>query len=128
MTKFFKKFKKPYFCPFFVHLPNVWGKKSFPENPTLSSLTLYSFLAPCQNLEKLMTPRKCPDRWNGGQNNRQTLFYRTLLGNTVGPIKQLQKYINHIYNICIKFKNKCLIFETYIHNIKLVNRHWLKNR
>ena len=59
-----------------------------------------------------MTPRKCLDRWNGGQKDRQTLFYKTLLGNIVGPIKQLQIYINHIY-IYIKFRNKCLIFETY---------------
>ena len=29
MTKFFFKFKKPYFWPFLVHFPNFWGKISF---------------------------------------------------------------------------------------------------
>ena len=30
MTKFFFKFKKPYFWSFLAHFPNFWGKKSFP--------------------------------------------------------------------------------------------------
>ena len=29
MTKFFFKFKKPYFWQFLVHFPNFLGKKSF---------------------------------------------------------------------------------------------------
>ena len=29
MTKFFFKFKKPYFWPFLAHFSNFWGKKSF---------------------------------------------------------------------------------------------------
>ena len=29
MTKFFFKFKKPYFWSFLAHFPNFWGKKCF---------------------------------------------------------------------------------------------------
>ena len=42
MTKFFNKFKKPCFDPFLVHFP------------ALLRTTSYGFLAPLENLEKLM--------------------------------------------------------------------------
>ena len=33
-NQFFNKYKKdPVFGLFFVHFPNLWGKKKFPENP-----------------------------------------------------------------------------------------------
>ena len=61
MTKFFNKFKKPCFWPIF---PNFIAEIFFPENPALSCTTLYGFLAPCQNLEKIndKIPRKCPNK------------------------------------------------------------------
>ena len=52
-AKFFNKFKKPSFLPIFGSFP-VSGAKRFPlENPALSRATLYEFLAPWQNLEKI---------------------------------------------------------------------------
>ena len=40
MTKFFFKFKKPYFLPFLAHFPSFWGKKVFPRN----RVTMHNFL------------------------------------------------------------------------------------
>ena len=58
MTKFFNKFKTPYFCSIFDSFPPpiFWArkKKIFPENRALSRKTLFGFLITCQNLEKLM--------------------------------------------------------------------------
>ena len=48
-TKFFNKFKKPYFCPNF---PIFEWKK----NPALSRKTSYGFLKPCQDFEKSKDP------------------------------------------------------------------------
>ena len=53
MTKFFNKFKKPFFGTFLVHFHNIFGKKNFLQNPALSHKTSYGFLARCQNLEKI---------------------------------------------------------------------------
>ena len=88
MTKFSNKLKKPSFCPIF---PIFWAKKIFPKNPALSSTTSHGILAPCQNLEKLMTQfqeNTWTDRtegqteaWKEGQN----LFYRSLPATTGGP-------------------------------------------
>ena len=60
MTKFFFKFKKPYFWSFLAHFPNFGGKKSF----STKSSCYAQRLAPCQNSEKPNDPipRKHPDR------------------------------------------------------------------
>ena len=65
MTKFFNKFKKPYFWSIF---PILGAKNFLLENPALSRTTAYGFLAPCQNLEKNndAIPRKHPDRRKEG--------------------------------------------------------------
>ena len=67
MTKFSNKFKKLCFWSIF---PIFGANKIFLENPALSSTTLYEFLAPCQNLEKVndTIQRKRPDR----QKDRRT--------------------------------------------------------
>ena len=75
---------------FLVHFPNFGGKKIFPENPALSQTTAYGFLAPCQHLQKTddTISRICADRMGGrtkGQNDGQTLFYRTLPATDRGP-------------------------------------------
>ena len=75
MTKFFNKSKKPSFRLIFVHFPNFWDKKIFPENPALSRTTSYGFVEPYQNLEK--TERR---------KDGETLFYKTLLA-TAGGLK-----------------------------------------
>ena len=74
MTKFVNKLKKPFFGPFFVHFPNFWGKKPFPENLALSRTTPNGFLAPCQNLEKNndKIPKKRPDRRKDGRTEGRT--------------------------------------------------------
>ena len=80
MTKFFNKFKNPYFWPNF-------DQNIFPENSALSRTTSYRFLVPWQNLGKTndTIPRKCPDRQKDGQKDGQTLFYRTLPATAGGP-------------------------------------------
>ena len=49
------------------------AKKIFPENPALSHITSYGFLATYQNLEKTKdtNPRKRPDRWKDRQKDRR---------------------------------------------------------
>ena len=72
MTKFFNKFKKFCFWPFF---PILGPRKNFfSENPALLRTTSYSFLAPCQNLEKTndTIPRKQPDRQKDRRKDGQT--------------------------------------------------------
>ena len=82
--------KNPVFGLFLVHFPNFGGKIFFPEN-----LALYGFLPQCQNLEKTNDAilRKCLDRWKDrgmeGWKDKQTLFYRTLLATTGGPLIKL---------------------------------------
>ena len=74
-NQFFNKYKKdPVFGLFFVHFPNLWGKKKFPENPAWPRTTSHGFLAPSQNLEKtyLTIPRKRPDRGKDGRTERRT--------------------------------------------------------
>ena len=77
MTKFFSKLKKTYFWPIF---PIFGAKNFFPENPALLCTTSYWFLPLCKNLEKNnhTITRKHPDRQKDGQNDRKTLFHRTL--------------------------------------------------
>ena len=41
MTKFFFKFKKPYFWPLLAYFPNILGKKGFPEN----RVAMHNFLS-----------------------------------------------------------------------------------
>ena len=88
MTKFFNKFKNPVFGPFSQFLG-----QNFPPTKSGSVTTSYRFLAPCQNFKKLIiqfqenvqTDRRTEgrkDRWKDGQ----TLFHRTLLATTAGPI------------------------------------------
>ena len=58
MTKFSINSKNPIFGLFLVHFPNFGGKKLFPENLSMLHTTSYRFLAPWQNLEKIMTQFK----------------------------------------------------------------------
>ena len=58
MTKFSINSKNPIFGLFLVHFPNFGGKKLFPENLSTLHTTSYRFLAPWQNLEKIMTQFK----------------------------------------------------------------------
>ena len=69
MTKFSNKFKKPCFWPIFG------AKNIFLENPALSRITSYWFLAPCQNLEKFndTIQRKRLDRQTEGQKDGQKI-------------------------------------------------------
>ena len=46
--------KNPVCGPFGVHFPNSGGNFFSPENPALSRTTSYGFLAPWQNLEKII--------------------------------------------------------------------------
>ena len=58
------------FWPIFVHIFPIFGaKKNFLKNLALSCTTSYGFLAPCQNLEKVIDTiqRKCPGRQMEGQ-------------------------------------------------------------
>ena len=87
----FQQIQKTLFLAYFlVHFPNFGGKTFFPEN-----LALYGFLPQCQNLEKTNDAilRKCLDRWKDrgmeGWKDKQTLFYRTLLATTGGPLIKL---------------------------------------
>ena len=84
MTKFFFKFKKPYFWSI---LPILGAKKAFLENPALSRATSYQFLAPCQNLEKTndTIPRKRPD---GRTDGRKQPISKDLSGYRQGSNKQ----------------------------------------
>ena len=64
MTRFFKKFKKPFFDPFLVHFPNFEGKKIFSRK---YGSVMHNFIwvsSISQNLEKTndTIPRKRPDR------------------------------------------------------------------
>ena len=64
MTKFFVKFKKPFFWP----ISSIFvAKKVFSNNPDQSRTTSYGFLAPCRNSKKSndSIPRKDPDRTHG---------------------------------------------------------------
>ena len=65
MTQFSNKFKKPCFRPIFA----IFGAKKILENPVLSRITSYGFLAPCQNLEKVndTIQRKRLDRRKDGR-------------------------------------------------------------
>ena len=90
ISKFFNKLKNPCFRLIFGPFSQFSGKNVFPENPDLSRLTSYRFLALHQNLEKTNDTilRKRPDRRKGeqdGQKDRQTLFYRTYLATARGP-------------------------------------------
>ena len=80
MTKFYNKFKKPFFLPIF---PIFGAKKILLKNLALSHTTSYGFLTPCQNLEKVndTIQRKCLDR----RKDRETLYYRTLPATARGP-------------------------------------------
>ena len=78
--------------------PILEAKIFFLENPALSCTTSYGFLTPCQNFEKVNdTIQKCPDRWKDGlkdgQQDRQTLFYRTLPAIAGGGL--IKKFIGH---------------------------------
>ena len=66
--------KNHVFGPFLVNFCNLGGKKNFPENPALSQVTSYRFLAPCQNLEKTndTIPRKRPEKPKDGRMDRRT--------------------------------------------------------
>ena len=89
--------KNPVFGPFWAPFFKFWGqKKTFLENLALSHTTLNVILAPCQNLEKINAtiPRKHPDR-----QDRQTLFYRTILVTAWGPINDM---IIFNYRLAIK--------------------------
>ena len=69
MTKFFNKFKKPYFCPAFWPIFPILGHfVFFFQKIRLSRVTSDGFLNPCQNLEKTNDPipRKCLDRLTCG--------------------------------------------------------------
>ena len=53
MIKCFNKIRKPCFWSIFGPFSKFWGQnKKFLENPAMSNLTFYGFLATCQNLEK----------------------------------------------------------------------------
>ena len=64
MTKFFVKFKEPFFLAFFQ---NFGAKKVFSNNPDQSRTTSNGFVAPCRNSKKSndSIPRKHPDRTHG---------------------------------------------------------------
>ena len=66
--------KNPVFGSFLAHFPHFWAKKIFMENPALSHITSYGFLAPCQNLEKVndTTQRKRLDRRKDGRREGRT--------------------------------------------------------
>ena len=91
MTQFCNRCKKPCFWLIFG------AKKNFLENPALSLTTLYGFLAPCQNQEKVNDTvlRKHSDRqlegWTEGRKDGQILFYRTLPA-TAGCPKMCRSY------------------------------------
>ena len=67
MTKFFFKFKKPYFSTTFDPFPQFWGKKNFLKN-----WAVVHILALCQNSEKSHDPipRKHPHRCQEGRMER----------------------------------------------------------
>ena len=71
MTKSSKNSENPVFGSFWIHFPNFGGKKIFPENPALPRTTLYEFLAPCQNLEKLMIQFQ-ENAWTDGRTEGRT--------------------------------------------------------
>ena len=56
MTKFFFKFKKPYFLTIFGPFPQFWGQKKFFHEIELLYTTSEGFLAPCQISEKPNDP------------------------------------------------------------------------
>ena len=70
---FSNKLKKPCFWSILDRFFQFLGqKKSFLENSALSRTTLYGFLAPCENLEKVndAIQRKRPDRKKDGRMER----------------------------------------------------------
>ena len=70
MIKCFNKIRKPCFWSIFGPFSKFWGQnKKFLENPAMSSLTFYGFLATCQNLEKTNDAilKKRPDRRKDGR-------------------------------------------------------------
>ena len=71
MAKFFNKFKNTVFDSFLAHFPNFGSKKKFLENPALSRITSYRFLAPCQKLDKIMILFQ-----ENARKDRQTLIYK----------------------------------------------------
>ena len=55
MTKFFFKFKKPYFWSFLAHFPNFRGKKSFSMKSSCYARLLKGFWHHAKIQGKLMT-------------------------------------------------------------------------
>ena len=53
MINFFKKFKKPYFCPFLAHFHNFLGKKNFSTKLSYPQL-LKGFWHYAKNQRNLM--------------------------------------------------------------------------
>ena len=72
MTKFFFKFKKPFFGPF----PQLLGQKKFFKKIGLPCTTLQGFLALWQNPEKSndQIPRKHSDRCQEGRMDKPYLI------------------------------------------------------
>ena len=78
------------FSRFFVHFPNSLGKIFPPENPALSCITSYGFLAPYQFRKKLMIKLQeivRTDRRPEGEKDGHRLFYRILSATAGGPRK-----------------------------------------
>ena len=73
MTRFFNKFKKPFFDPFLVHFPNFEGKKNFSRKYGSFMHNFIWVSSKSQNLEKTndTIPRKRPDRRKYGKTEGQ---------------------------------------------------------
>ena len=101
MIKCFNKIRKPCFWSIFGPFSKFWGQnKKFLENPAMSSLTFYGFLATCQNLEKTNDAilKKTPRQTEGRTERR-----RTYPGTAGGPIITEACNLSHGYTLPLSF-------------------------
>ena len=84
MTKFFFKFKKPYFWPFLAHFPNFEGKKSFPTKSSCYAQLLKGFWHHPKFREIWWSNFKKTLRQMSGAKDEQTLFHRILTATIMG--------------------------------------------
>ena len=133
MTKFFFKFKKPYFW----HISQLLGAKKFFQETRLSCTTSNGFLVPCPNSEKSnlrnLISRNLRDIAGGKEG--QSLYNRILMA-TAGGLSFLMATTiavdqhleaKHIgYNVCLT-KNYCITgnvqkissIHTFIHTLRV---------
>ena len=121
----FNRFKKSCFWPIFGSFSKFLWQKVFPENPALSHTTSYSFLAPCQNLEKpndaMIQENVQTDKgWTEGQKDGQALFYRTLPATSRGSKKHLLLIVHQTKNLFLLFLpgTKKMAIKRIILNLK----------